>query len=478
MHLSNLFYGINVLQTFHAVILAEALILQTRKVRLTFILISLISYYVLFFQASFAFMQIHFVLKMLNGLVLIVFLMVVEFLTKKQPFALPASVIRLTVVRGLVVLGLVFSIVVATKFVRMYHSLEKIIYKTHFESHPILERISEEAKSQPFRVGFIDIAPSIGETYLIETLGGRRGLANGYYKKYMQLMISPQLSDPKKLEHFQIHSINMQLKSEFRYSDKGEVSSIEDFVLPLILAANTKYLISGHHPLRGFKGKVVSITLDKGNWYGSPADKLTRLWEFSDKIISNIELLNIGRVGVGRRPLKLFVYELKNFFPRAYLASEVVVHSTQAEVMEELLIQDVPGLREKIFITEEDLKGLQLNSNELGSISDSDQLDIISYKPDRIIIEAKVESPKMVMVSNNYSPHWKALVDGLEVPIIRSNLTFQAIYLTAPGSHRVELIYSDPWLNLMYLSVPFGFVMIGFAIRLSKTGAVLDNQPI
>jgi uncharacterized membrane protein YfhO len=146
--------------------------------------------------------------------------------------------------------------------------------------------------------------------------------------------------------------------------------------------------------------------------------------------------------------------------------------------MEELLIQDVPGLREKIFITEEDLKGLQLNSNELGSISDSNQLDIISYKPDRIIIEAKVESPKMVMVSNNYSPHWKALVDGLEVPIIRSNLTFQAIYLTAPGSHRVELIYSDPWLNLMYLSVPFGFVMIGFAIRLSKIGAVLDNQPI
>jgi hypothetical protein len=294
----------------------------------------------------------------------------------------------------------------------------------------------------------------------------------------MQLMTSPQLSDPKKLEHFQTHHINMQLKSEYRYSDKGEVSSMEDFVLPLILAANTKYLISGHHPLRGFKGKVVSITLDKGNWYGSPADKLTRLWEFSDKIISNIELLNIGRVGVGRRPLKLFVYELKNFFPRAYLASEVVVHSTQAEVMEELLIQDVPGLREKIFITEEDLKGLQLNSNELGSISDSNQLDIISYKPDRIIIEAKVESPKMVMVSNNYSPHWKALVDGLEVPIIRSNLTFQAIYLTAPGSHRVELIYSDPWLNLMYLSVPFGFVMIGFAIRLSKTGAVLDNQPI
>jgi hypothetical protein len=476
MHLSNLSYGVNVLQTFHAVILAEALILQTRKVRLTFILISLISYFVLFFQVPFS--QMHFVFKILNGLGLVVFFMVIESLTKKQPFTLPTSANRLTVVRGLVVLGLVFSIVAAIKFVRAYHSLEKIIYKSHFESHPILDRISEEAKSQPFRVGFIDIAPSIGETYLIETLGGKRGMANGFYKKYMQLMVSPQLSDPKKIEYFQAHEINMQLKRWYRYSDKGKTSGIEDFVLPLILAANTKYLISGHHPLRGFKGKVVSMTVDEGNWYGSPADKLTRLWEFSDKIISNNELLKIGRIGDGRKPIKLFVYELKNFFPRAYLASEVVVLSTQAEVMEELLIQDVPGLREKIFITKEDLKGLQLKSNELGSVSDSNQLDIISYKPDRIIIEAKVESPKMVMVSNNYSPHWKALVDGLEVPLIRSNLTFQAIYLTAPGSHRVELIYSDPSLNLMYLSVPFGFVMVGFAIRLSKIGDVLDNQPI
>jgi uncharacterized membrane protein YfhO len=65
---------------------------------------------------------------------------------------------------------------------------------------------------------------------------------------------------------------------------------------------------------------------------------------------------------------------------------------------------------------------------------------IVSYEPERVIIEADLASEGYLILTDTYYPGWRARVDGKESPIMRANLLFRAISLPA-GQHEVEFSY-------------------------------------
>jgi uncharacterized membrane protein YfhO len=71
---------------------------------------------------------------------------------------------------------------------------------------------------------------------------------------------------------------------------------------------------------------------------------------------------------------------------------------------------------------------------------DFDQVTIVSYEPERVIIEADLASEGYLILTDAYYPGWRACVDGKESSIIRANLMFRAVSLSA-GQHRVEFFY-------------------------------------
>ena len=71
-----------------------------------------------------------------------------------------------------------------------------------------------------------------------------------------------------------------------------------------------------------------------------------------------------------------------------------------------------------------------------------DEVEVLSYEPERIVISANLAEEGYLVLTDAYYPGWRALTDGLETPIYRANLLFRAVYLPA-GQHRVEFIY-DP----------------------------------
>jgi hypothetical protein len=72
-----------------------------------------------------------------------------------------------------------------------------------------------------------------------------------------------------------------------------------------------------------------------------------------------------------------------------------------------------------------------------------DEVEILSYEPERIVISAKLAEEGYLLLTDAYYPGWRALIDGQETPIHRANLLFRAVYLPA-GQHRVEFVY-DPF---------------------------------
>jgi uncharacterized membrane protein YfhO len=80
-------------------------------------------------------------------------------------------------------------------------------------------------------------------------------------------------------------------------------------------------------------------------------------------------------------------------------------------------------------------------------LEDTERCQIIDYEPQRVRIQAHLETPGMIILSDRYDRHWKATVatqDGAGYgkarpsPVYRTNRLMRGIYLPA-GDY--EIIY-------------------------------------
>jgi hypothetical protein len=60
--------------------------------------------------------------------------------------------------------------------------------------------------------------------------------------------------------------------------------------------------------------------------------------------------------------------------------------------------------------------------------------------PDRVVLEATLSDPGLLVQVDTYDPGWRVTVDGAPAPLLRANVAFRGVALPA-GSHRVELLY-------------------------------------
>jgi hypothetical protein len=58
-------------------------------------------------------------------------------------------------------------------------------------------------------------------------------------------------------------------------------------------------------------------------------------------------------------------------------------------------------------------------------------------------IDADADASSLVVIAQTYYHHWSAKVDGVEVPLLRANVAFQAVQIPA-GKHQIHLAYNDP----------------------------------
>jgi hypothetical protein len=68
---------------------------------------------------------------------------------------------------------------------------------------------------------------------------------------------------------------------------------------------------------------------------------------------------------------------------------------------------------------------------------------IVSYAPERVVVQASAERPGLLVLTDLYHPGWRARVDGVETPVLRADYFFRGVPL-APGNHEVELVFDPP----------------------------------
>lgn len=158
---------------------------------------------------------------------------------------------------------------------------------------------------------------------------------------------------------------------------------------------------------------------------------------------------------------KYEIYQNLNVSPRAFLVDSYKVESNPQRIIDTLFSKDFDPRKE--IILEKD-PGIKLNI-------DSDKTArITKYSPNEVEIKTESSGNSLLFISDSYYPGWRAYVDNLEVPILRSDYAFRAIPVFK-GDHIVKFVY-DP------LSFRIGVIsaLAGLAALIGLT--VLFKNPI
>jgi hypothetical protein len=83
--------------------------------------------------------------------------------------------------------------------------------------------------------------------------------------------------------------------------------------------------------------------------------------------------------------------------------------------------------------------------------ADAGAVEFTSYAPKHVELQAKANSPCVLLLNDKYDPNWQVWVDGKREELLRCNFIMRGVFLPA-GSHRVDF-YFRPDQRALYVSL-------------------------
>ncbi|MBS3059309.1 MAG: YfhO family protein, partial [Candidatus Diapherotrites archaeon] len=142
-----------------------------------------------------------------------------------------------------------------------------------------------------------------------------------------------------------------------------------------------------------------------------------------------------------------FLYENKDVLPRAFVVGESEIVEGK-ELLKELQEESF-NPREKVLIEE---------GKEISGGNEFKETRIVSYEPNRVVVEAEPEKQAYLVLLDTYYNGWKAFDNGNEKEVLRANYIFRAVLLD-PGKHSVEFVFkpelyeSGKTISLFFLAI-------------------------
>jgi hypothetical protein len=126
-------------------------------------------------------------------------------------------------------------------------------------------------------------------------------------------------------------------------------------------------------------------------------------------------------------------YQNASALPRAFLASNYVIEPDRQKSID-FILSSSTDLRNTIVLEE------KLESFVEGSNSKNSTAQIKTYTPQRVEIAVKSDSDKLLFLSDNYYPGWKAYRGSEELKIYRADYAFRAV-LIPKGENTITFIF-------------------------------------
>lgn len=93
-------------------------------------------------------------------------------------------------------------------------------------------------------------------------------------------------------------------------------------------------------------------------------------------------------------------------------------------------------------------------------LSNDSYARIVTYEPNRLVLETKADQPAVLVVSEMHYPGWVAMLDGVKTSIHNTNFLLRGV-VTPAGLHRVEMRYRAPGARNGAIISLFTLLLIG-----------------
>ena len=161
------------------------------------------------------------------------------------------------------------------------------------------------------------------------------------------------------------------------------------------------------------------------------------------------------------------IYERLGGSGRAQLVEAVEAASSLDEVVTMLLVTDAQGGSQVSAVVEASTEtvaawGLAGPVDAGGRVDQ--EVSIISYAPERVVIRARTERPSFLILKDAYYPGWQAAVNGEPAEIIATNVLFRGVPVPA-GESEVEFRYRpQSWQTGLRFSLAGGLLWLLLAL--------------
>lgn len=286
--------------------------------------------------------------------------------------------------------------------------------------------------------------PSLVNVYGLESADG---YLNMYPKRYQEFWLKVLEPLKDKYAYFDIfkkwgNKIYLFLPED---RERYQSSPFGDFFrLNLLSLANVKYIISS--PVAPIEDP--NLVLIAKPDYPIPQRKdlalptrLKKTFLNKDVSLSKEETLVMLRSRLREifsTGQDLLIYENKAVLPRFFVVSQAKGFPDSASLLEAMATANPADFQRAVFAEAQYLTSME----DLGF--EHSAIDVTQYSPDQIRLSVALDGNGILVVTNSYSPFWKAFVDGMEQPIFPAYHTFWGILLTK-GNHFVAFQYQPPY---------------------------------
>ena len=106
-------------------------------------------------------------------------------------------------------------------------------------------------------------------------------------------------------------------------------------------------------------------------------------------------------------------------------------------------------MRTTAYVETDDPGALRLHLSATGGspVVADDSVRVRYETPTRVVIEARLGRPGVVVLADGYDPGWRLTVDGVPAPVLRANLLMRAAAV-ASGSHTLVYTYEPGSLRI------------------------------
>lgn len=138
------------------------------------------------------------------------------------------------------------------------------------------------------------------------------------------------------------------------------------------------------------------------------------------------------------------IYENREVMPRVFVVGAATRVRDDREAIERLLAADTALLQRTVLVQKlpDGYNEAPHRDTVRGAATPpvDSRARVIEYRANRVRVEVEMMAPGFLFISDTFYPGWKAIVDGSEHEIIRTDGAFRSVYLPR-GKHAVVFAY-------------------------------------